>query len=215
MLLAACLLLCRQDPPPAPPAQDPPQEDPGMPGAQDEMAKLLRLMEDVREAFRRTDVALQDAQTTADQDTAPSGAVVDKLHGAVGEADQLLDKIEELLSNLHATEQQNPQQNQGGGSGMQQPSQGSPRDSRNQNLPNDNEPQNPNPGGDDQQRLSNTRPPDGLKSPFFYDPRYGAWGELPVRLQSALENATADTLPLRYRRWLEEYYRKSSETAPR
>jgi hypothetical protein len=39
---------------------------------------------------------------------------------------------------------------------------------------------------------------------------YGRWGLLPPRLQEALQNASGADIPLRYRRWLEEYHRRSA-----
>lgn len=42
---------------------------------------------------------------------------------------------------------------------------------------------------------------------FLRDPRQGSWGKLPPRLQQTLDNASAEEVPLRYRRWLVEYHR--------
>ncbi|TAH37890.1 MAG: hypothetical protein EYC70_06805 [Planctomycetota bacterium] len=203
MLLHVCVSLALlQDPAPAP--------DPGQ-DAMELMRQVLALMEDVREGFRKTDLALQEARTAADQLAEDDAPVREKLQSAVGEADALLGKIEELLQKLPVQEsqqqqsssssqqqqQQRPQQDQ-----RQRPAQ--PQDQRGQ--PHDNRD-----SASQEQRPALSPPPDSPRIPFLFDPRYGAWGELPVRLQSALENATAEELPLRYRRWLEEYYRRSAD----
>ncbi|MDA0667838.1 MAG: hypothetical protein O3A95_05005 [Planctomycetota bacterium] len=45
-------------------------------------------------------------------------------------------------------------------------------------------------------------------SDFLRNPRDGQWGKLPPRLQQAIDNASAENVPLRYRRWLVEYHRQ-------
>lgn len=45
-------------------------------------------------------------------------------------------------------------------------------------------------------------------SEFLRDPRDGTWGKLPPRLQQTIDNASAEDVPLRYRRWLVEYHRQ-------
>lgn len=39
---------------------------------------------------------------------------------------------------------------------------------------------------------------------------YARWGLLPPRLQEALGNAGSADVPLRYRRWVEEYHRRGA-----
>jgi hypothetical protein len=41
---------------------------------------------------------------------------------------------------------------------------------------------------------------------------YARWGLLPPRLQEALRSTSASDVPLRYRRWLEQYHQRG--TAP-
>jgi hypothetical protein len=43
---------------------------------------------------------------------------------------------------------------------------------------------------------------------FLRNPRDGQWGKLPPRLQQAIDNTSAEEVPLRYRRWLVEYHRQ-------
>jgi len=45
-------------------------------------------------------------------------------------------------------------------------------------------------------------------SEFLRDPRDGTWGKLPPRLQQTIDSASAEEVPLRYRRWLVEYHRQ-------
>ena len=199
--LLPVLFAAFQNPQDAPPAPDPAAD----------MQEVVRLMDEVREAFRKTDQAIQDARNAADAPAGAESAVAEGLGGALAENDALLAKIEELLDKLptQSSQQRQPQSGSQGRDPRQQP----PNQPQNQQRQNGELPQdNRDASGPREQNYGNTRPPDALRTPFLYDPRFGAWGELPVRLQSALENATADTLPLRYRRWLEEYYRKAVET---
>jgi len=45
-------------------------------------------------------------------------------------------------------------------------------------------------------------------SEFLRNERDGSWGKLPPRLQQTIDNASAEDVPLRYRRWLVEYHRQ-------
>lgn len=45
-------------------------------------------------------------------------------------------------------------------------------------------------------------------SEFLRDPRDDSWGKLPPRLQQTIDSASAEDVPLRYRRWLVEYHRQ-------
>jgi hypothetical protein len=45
-------------------------------------------------------------------------------------------------------------------------------------------------------------------SEFLRDPRDDSWGKLPPRLQQTIDSASAEEVPLRYRRWLVEYHRQ-------
>ncbi|HEX9794235.1 MAG TPA: hypothetical protein VGC54_09665 [Planctomycetota bacterium] len=210
-LLLSCLLAGPfQDPapPPAPVPELPqlpavPQEP--APGADSDaqlMEEIQELAEKVRDGFRMVDVALKTVQESADVDAPDATTVDDGLAGAIGQADTLMADIEELLAKLPESDSQNSS------------SQGrQPRDQR----PQDQQGRKPEPK-DQQGPDSVQEQPDGAAPPpgaptirLFFDPRYGAWGTLPERLQATLENATTEDLPLRYRRWLDAYHRRSLE----
>jgi hypothetical protein len=55
------------------------------------------------------------------------------------------------------------------------------------------------------------RPPDSPPLEGRLSAAYARWGVLPPRLQEALRSASASEVPLRYRRWLEQYHRRGEK----
>lgn len=232
-LILLALLPLAQDPAPADtpapqPVPEPRESDPAAENGQEPEAPEERGLQDmmqikqeveelihtVREDFARVDQRVSEARQAADAQSGET-QVQDALQGAVEEADVLIENMETLLEKLWQTENQDPS-----GAGGQQNRRRQPQDGqqqqqeqpgdvqREQNQSSPDEPLDGSQGGDDEQRLGN-RPPDSLRRILLFDQRRGKWGKLPPRLQGALENSNAEDLPLRYRRWLEEYHRRS------
>lgn len=72
------------------------------------------------------------------------------------------------------------------------------------------QPENDSPGGEAEQEVGRAPPPTG--PPLSGQPlaAYARWGILPPRLQQALQSFSAADVPLRYRRWLEDYHRRAA-----
>ncbi len=206
-LFCAALPLAQEPTPPAP-ATPPQGSEHTVPEAAAVMEEIQRLVGVVRDGFRKVDQDLRGARDLAEGDAPPE--LPAHLKRATADADQLLADMEELLKAIPETP--SPQD---GGQGQKpqdrNPSSGrKPRDRR----PKPDSPQDGQSGNQDAPSPQESRDgkgkfqlPIGARS--LFDPRSGAWGMLPPRLQQALENAAVEDLPLRYRRWLEEFHRRA------
>ncbi len=191
-LLFAALLL--QEPVPSDPPLEPIFQE--VPDWQEELQKLVDL---VREDFRQVHQNLRDARESLDVE-APDRPLDSLLNQAHESGQKLLTDMEELLSKIP----ENTSNSQGSGD---------PKDSsEDNNKPKDSEqkpgdqPKQPKPS--EQEHKDGEQGPKPLQGRFLFDHRSGAWGDLPPRLQNALQNAAIEDLPLRYRHWLDEYHRK-------
>ncbi len=216
-LLLACAApapaAAAQEPPPPPPAEAPPPEAPLVPPGQEPaeeppslqevVREILELAEGIREDYRELTSVLEEAAGKAPEAAEDEEPLRQDLRRALEEADALQADLEELLDKFPDVE--SPP------SSSPPPSGSRPRDSGRQPR---HRPQNDPRDGEEGQRAENlpgTRPPGSPQEIFLVDPRWGAWGRLPPRLQEAQENAGAADLPLRYRRWLEAYHRRVLE----
>ncbi|KAA3605702.1 MAG: hypothetical protein DWQ01_18900 [Planctomycetota bacterium] len=199
-----------------------PEEEGGL-SPEEATAEMMRLVDEVRDGFRRVDQTLQLTRDEVDklfggaidrpepppiegegeegeEGEAPVediASVEDGLSRAMNEAEDLVATMEELLSKIPE------QSNQNSSSSSSSNRNDRPPPPQNQDQPHDDQ-ENPSPKPE-----SVAPPPEGVQQMILFDPRIGAWGALPPRLQESLQNATAEDLPLRYRRWLDEYHRRS------
>jgi hypothetical protein len=139
----------------------------------------------------------QVSSTFADADRSLTQSVdtpQEKLAEAAQMAARLVTEMEELLAVLPAPPPPPPS---GNSSDSNQDAQDKP------------EPQ-PQPK-DRNQQITPLR--DMPLSEFLRDPRDDSWGKLPPRLQQTIDSASAEEVPLRYRRWLVEYHRQGAKSA--
>ncbi|MGB0953518.1 MAG: hypothetical protein ACPG31_09840 [Planctomycetota bacterium] len=217
-MLLSILLLALQEPAPAPlpPSQDPTPEAPlGQDPVSIEMlqAKLGQVTDSFAEADRLLNRTVEDlAGSVAPTATEPEEASL--LSQATATSLRLVGEMEELLELLPQ-----PPPDQGGSSGgnsQSQPGQ-EPQDGSNpeeKDLDDGNKPGGQPHGSTPQDGLGQAQ--SLLDSPlrdYLRDPRDGQWGKLPPRLQQAIDNASDEQVPLRYRRWLVEYHRQDVRPA--
>lgn len=189
MMLALLLLLAAQE---LSPAQEP-ESPPSQPTK--EQAEIEQLVKEIGERMARAEDALTQARDAVEQEKV--GPMIHQLGQAEAQADGVVAAIDRLLEIL-------PQQPQGGDGSDQDNPQTKPK-------PEQAQPDRPKPDSAEskQEGQEGSAPPDaGVTERLLYDPRGGQWGSLPPRLRSVLENSHADDLPLRYRRWLEDYHRR-------
>ena len=117
----------------------------------------------------------------------------------MADSDQLLADMEELLAAI-------PDIKGDGQSSGGKPSD-RPEDGENQDASHE-KPQQPDEqqAGEEQQE-GDAQPPSSYLR-LLFDQGAGSWGTLPPRLQEALQNAVMEDLPLRYRRWLDDFHRR-------
>lgn len=209
-MLCLLLLTFAQEaaPEPAPPQDPAPSEDTIT------MAELQAKLSEVTETFSKADLQLtrtveqlEQGLDAGKEDLSPEqGMLLD----AASTSHRLVAEMEELLAMLPS-----PPPGDGGGQG--------------------NAPQEGNSGGDKPKEEEGgqdqgNQPADGMPSPshqegekggntrldsplseFLRNPRDGQWGKLPPRLQQAIDSASAEEVPLRYRRWLVEYHRQGKD----
>lgn len=217
-MLLSILLLALQEPAPAPlpPAQEP---TPGVPLGQDPVsvemlqAKLGQVTDSFAEADRllnRTVEGLaagEEVVVAAPEESSMLAQATETSLRLVGEMEELL----ELLP------QPPPSEGSSGGSSDpnspgQEPKDG--QDPEQKDLDDGNKPGGKPHGSTPQDGLGQAQ--SLLDSPlrdYLRDPRDGQWGKLPPRLQQAIDNASDEQVPLRYRRWLVEYHRQDVRPA--
>lgn len=217
-MLLTMLLLALQEPQPAP-LPTPQEPAPEQPTEQDSVsmeeiqAKLGQVTETFAEADRLLNRTVEDL-TAGQEPVVQEGEDASLLAKATDTSLRLVGEMEELLALLPEPP---PSEGQSGGSpsnSSQGNNPGEKEDPDQKDLESGNKP-----GGQPHQG----RPQDGqgqaqslLDSPlrdYLRDPRDGQWGKLPPRLQQAIDNASAEEVPLRYRRWLVEYHRQDVRPA--
>lgn len=205
-MFALLVLLAAQEPPlPVPvPEESTPLEETV---TQEELQAKL---DEVTETFSKADLLLnrtveqfEKSLDAAVEDLSPEQQM---LLEAANTSQALVTQMEELLEILPSPppgegsgQGNSPQE---GSSGGQKPEDGEGEDQQG-NKPADGMPRPSHQEGE-QGGMSRL---DSPLSDYLRDPRDGQWGKLPPRLQQAIDSASAEEVPLRYRRWLVEYHR--------
>lgn len=173
------------------------------------MQELEKAAAAVTERFAELDKLLSGtvngiSDAVADPQAVPAEDV--SLDAAANAAASLVADMEHLLEVL-------PAPPPGGGSGNPDPNK--PPQSEPPSQPSDpnHDPEGNEEGKPKPQDGQNGQapPPEMPLRSVLRDPRAGQWGNLPPRLQQAIDNASAEDLPLRYRRWLVEYHRHGQD----
>lgn len=212
-MLLSLLLFALQEPAPQEPAPEVPlQEDPVT--IEEIQEKLGQVTESFAEADRLLNKTVEEL-TSGEASPAAEAETGDEvseslLDQATATSQRLVDEMEELLALLPE-----PPQSSGGGQGQQSNPQQGQKDPSDLENPEEKELADGNQQGN---RPHSSMPQEGmgqaqslLDSPlrdYLRDPRDGQWGKLPPRLQQAIDNASTEEVPLRYRRWLVEYHRQ-------
>ncbi len=209
LVLMFALPLMQEPEAPAPEIPIPTPEQEQEPGPQDpvSMAEVEQAFAAITRQFASLDQLLQDSvDQVAAQAEDPTAAPAEGggLTEARAAADQLVADMEHLLEILPAPPP--PPPNGGGGGSQQSPEQKQPQDQQGEDPSDGDDPRNSQ-AGSQERPDGNTAPPEAPLRSVLRDPRAGSWGNLPPRLQQAIDNASAEDLPLRYRRWLVEYHR--------
>lgn len=182
MILLLLLLLSFQEPAPE----------------QDLMEEVMEAVDQVKQGFLDLDRQLHASMKEVDASPEGGSALRGHLQEAATQAGILLQKMEALLGIL--PEREGPS----GGSGN--PSPGDPQDSR--KKPGEGDPDSSVPRPSEEDGEGSGQPGHSFSPGLLLDPRPGAWGSLPPRLQDALRQASTERLPLKYRRWLKAYHRR-------
>ena len=148
---------------------------------------------EIQQGFGLVNKHLREAQLAADnKEPLP---LIEKLNVAHQNTKALVSDIEKLLTLLPETESQGQEGNE---------KQSNPSNARPENESPSNRPEGNDPGQDQAREIP---PPTPQKTPLFLIPTDGAsWGSLPPRLQSTLQNATIEDMPVRYRSWLKGFH---------
>lgn len=209
-MILISLFLCAtlQEPaPPVPlPLPEPPAEQDGEAVSLEDISKA---MTQISSRMAEVNASLREVSGNVDATGEPPRA--SDLDEAVSSAKLLIDEMEALLAMIPEPPPPPPDS---GGSGTGEGQQPSPSNGPNQNtLPQGNEPAPGDDTGESQESTDGTaeRPPESAMSDLLQMPREGEWGNLPPRLQRTIDAASANDVPLRYRRWLVEYHRRSGQ----
>ncbi len=194
MFLALALAaVAWQEPAPTPPAQEPAKVTP---------AEILAAIEKLRASYDGADQSVRTAVET------PAPSPVERapaLAAAESALDGLVQDMEDLLKLL-------PKPDQSSSSSSSSSSSQSP--SQSPDGAGDQAPRNQPHEGQGHERPTGrgpVPPPGGPPLTGQPLPAYARWGLLPPRLQEALRSSSATDVPLRYRRWLEEYQRRGAQ----
>lgn len=206
MFLALALFVF-QEPAPVPiPESDPQSDTVTMQEVQAKLAevtdKFAKADAKLRETVRQfDDLSLNETSNTEAQPLLLQEAAVASLE-LVAEMDALL----ELLPSPPPGQGdgQGNSESPGEGKSGKQPGQDGESDELDGNKPSKGKPKPSQQEGNQGQSSLLDQP----LSDFLRNPRDGQWGKLPPRLQQAIDNASAEEVPLRYRRWLVEYHRQ-------
>ena len=124
---------------------------------------------------------------------------------ALESAQQLADSMEELLAMLPA-----PPPSSSSGSPQQQQQDSGNGDQQQPPQQIEAQPQDGEMGQEEDANGSGNRPPPP-QSIFQQQQQFGDWGQLPPRLEQALQHSDPNDMPLRYRRLLIRYHRQATE----
>ncbi|MAU93520.1 MAG: hypothetical protein CMJ93_04860 [Planctomycetes bacterium] len=160
-----------------------------------QLDEIASKMSEVSNAFAELSGALQQVADDVNKEI----TVADALESA----QQLADSMEQLLAMLPE-----PPPSSSSGSPQQQPQGSGNRDG--QQPPQQIEPQDGEMGHEEDANGIGTRqsPPQSI---FQQQQQFGDWGQLPARLEQALQHSDPNDMPLRYRRLLIRYHRQATE----
>ena len=198
MLLALALFILQDPVLPAPDNTPSLPEVPAMPGIPAWQTQLEDLLDLVRDDFQTIQQRLRDARDELDQ-TPTNEVLQPHLRLAAADADKLLKDMEELLATIPAMDASSSSEG-----GDPSESNTNPEDTQNNQA---GEPKPTQPEGA-QESGDGNNPALSAAQQVLFDQQQGNWGALPPRLQEALQNAAVEDLPLRYRRWLDEFHRR-------
>ncbi|PCJ52648.1 MAG: hypothetical protein COA70_11675 [Planctomycetota bacterium] len=205
-MLLSFLLLALQEPAPLPQQDQEPQSDSVT------MQEVMQKLADVTNQFVEADARLRETVAQFDnlslEETKTLTTQPLKLHEAAEASKKLVAEMDALLEMLPSPppgngEGQGDSDSPGGGKDGQEDSEDG-EDDKGGNKPAVGMPRPSHQEGKQGQSSLLDMP---LRD-FLRNPRDGQWGKLPPRLQQAIDNASAEEVPLRYRRWLVEYHRQ-------
>ena len=160
-----------------------------------QLDEITSKISEISDAFSELNSELQQVA----EDVSKELTVADALESA----QQLAGSLEELLAMLPepppSSSSGSPQQPQQGSGDQQQPPQQI-----------EQQPQNGEMGQEEDANGSGNRTPPP-QSIFQQQQQFGDWGQLPPRLEQALQHSDPNDMPLRYRRLLIRYHRQATE----
>jgi hypothetical protein len=160
-----------------------------------QLDEITSKISEISDAFSELNSELQQVA----EDVSKELTVADALESA----QQLADSMEELLAMLPE-----PPPSSGSGSPQQQ----QPPQQIEQQPPQqiEQQPQDGEMGQEEDANGSGNRTPPP-QSIFQQQQQFGDWGQLPPRLEQALQHSDPNDMPLRYRRLLIRYHRQATE----
>lgn len=170
------------------------------------VVKIQKQMKEVDQLLLRSD---RPAEAASKIDETIKN-IQDLLKSTEAKQSEVIKGIEELvrLAKYKKSQQSQSKQNQ--------PKPDDQKSEEEQRRPKDPEPeelqrqQQQETGGE--QKQATQPPPRGEKGQFQRQSLSDRWGVLPMKEQEDLINAMSSRIPERYRRWIEEYYRRVSRT---
>ena len=162
-----------------------------------QLDEIASKMSEISDAFAELSGALQQVA----DDVSKEITVADALESA----QQLADSMEQLLAMLPE-----PPPSSSSGSPQQQPQDSGNRDGQQPPQQIEPQPQDGEMGDEEDANGVGTRP-SPPQSIFQQQQQFGDWGQLPPRLEQALQHSDPNDMPLRYRRLLIRYHRQATE----
>jgi len=186
--------------------------------ADEDAKRLAELAKKIQEQMKAIDEKLLEAGSG--RTVKAAGNEVDRILDDIRRMhEKVIRDIEELIRNVKYAPpsasssqggQQKPQE-------KNQPRREEPRAGdlqKNPTKPEDMEGQ-PKDGGrsrdDPNQEEARTRPPSADSEKARHTDASGRWGLLPPKVQEEILNSNVEDFPQKYRKWLEEYYRRAAE----
>lgn len=189
----------------------------GIPG--DPREQVLELFRKIEKDLQEIDKLLLEAggSKAAEKSAEAAKAMEELLQKTMEGQKRVARSIDEILRKL-------PPDGQGsGGSSSQKPptdpqGQKDPKDAEREKTPLDpgqlqpsGQPKSPKKDDSVGKNRPANPPPRPPGDPAELSKEGGKWGELPPLYQELFRNQKTDDVPLRYRRWIEEYYRRSNQ----
>lgn len=206
-MFLAFALLAFQEPAPFPLPESVPQENSVT--LEEVQAKLAEVTLKFSEADARLRETVRQFDDLSLEETSSSEVKPLLLQEAAKASQALVAEMDALLELLPAPppgqgDGQGNSESPGGGKGGKEPGADAEKEDEGGNKPSQGMPKPSQQEG----KLGQSSLLDQPLSDFLRNPRDGQWGKLPPRLQQAIDNASAEEVPLRYRRWLVEYHRQ-------